>query len=301
VVAGPAGAVVVVGSANADLVVYVDRLPRAGETVAGGTFERHWGGKGANQAVAARRHGASVRFVGAVGNDDLGDAALADLARQGVDVAHVARSVSPTGVALIVVDRGGENQIAVASGANADVSGAGLEGVLDEAGDGVVLTCFEIPELAVASAIRAAARAGWRVVVNPAPSRELPEALRGSGAILTPNEHELRAMTGTGDVEQAAHSLAALTNGPVVVSLGPAGALLVAAGSAIHVEAPPVEAQDSTGAGDVLNGVLAAALAEGVELREAVHVAVAAASFSVENRGARAQLSRAELLARIRR
>jgi ribokinase len=287
VVARPTGVVVVVGSANADLVAYVDRLPRAGETVAGGTFERHWGGKGANQAVAARRHGASVRFVGAVGNDDFGSAALTDLEEEGIDVSHVTRSPSPTGVALIVVDGKGENQIAVASGANDDVSGDGLEGVLRAAGHGVVLTCFEIPEPAVVRTVQAAAQAGWRVVVNPAPSRRLPGALHRSGAILTPNEQELRAISGLDDIEGAARALVDVTGAPVVVTLGAGGALLVTPGGSTHCLAPEVDVRDTTGAGDVLNGVLAAALAQGDDLAEAVRIAVLAASLSVEQPGAR--------------
>ncbi|HEX2235472.1 MAG TPA: PfkB family carbohydrate kinase, partial [Actinomycetota bacterium] len=140
--------VIVVGSVNTDLVVSVERLPGPGETVTGGAFERHGGGKGANQAVAAARAGASVAFVGAVGDDDLGSEALALLEREGIDVSGVRRLPdAPTGVAAIVVDARGENQIAVASGANARVAGADVARALDgrTAPRGVVLSNLEVP------------------------------------------------------------------------------------------------------------------------------------------------------------
>src|SRR4051795_11180294 len=144
------GAVVVVGSVNADLVVSVGQLPRPGETVTGGVFARHGGGKGANQAVAAARLGARVTFVGAVGADDLGEEALAQLAAEGIDVSSAARLEDvATGVAVIVVDEQGENQIAVASGANAALTGALAEAALTLIGTGVVLLGHEVPEEAV--------------------------------------------------------------------------------------------------------------------------------------------------------
>ena len=186
--------VVVVGSVNADLVVSVARLPQAGETVTGGTFARHGGGKGANQAVAAARAGASVAMVGAVGADDLGDEALRELAAEGIDVAAVARLDGvPTGVAAIVVDAAGENFVAVASGANAELDAATVEAAVP-AGDGVVLLGHEIPEAAVVAGIRAARATGRRVVLNPAPARRLADDLEG--VVLTPNSHEARALTG---------------------------------------------------------------------------------------------------------
>src|SRR3954467_10470748 len=139
------GTVVVVGAINADLVVTLDRLPAPGETVIGGRFARHGGGKGANQAVAAARAGARVRSVGAVGDDDFGAGASGELEREGVDVSAVAHTTEPTGVALIAVDREGRNQIPVASGANATVDGSRI-GTLD-AGD-VCLLGFEVPDAA---------------------------------------------------------------------------------------------------------------------------------------------------------
>ena len=181
--------VYVVGSVNLDLVVRAATLPAPGETVTGGTFERHGGGKSANQAVAAARQGAAVRMVGAVGTDDLGDEAIADLAAEGVDVTHVARLESAaTGVALIVVDDGGENQIAVASGANHALDPATVEAALAgaEAG-GVALLGLEVPDEAVLAGVRAARASGLQVLLNPAPARPLPDELLALSPVLTPN------------------------------------------------------------------------------------------------------------------
>ncbi|MEA2267560.1 MAG: ribokinase, partial [Solirubrobacteraceae bacterium] len=179
------GIVLVVGSVNVDLVVAVERLPAPGETVTGGRFARHGGGKGANQAIAAARAGARVRFVGAVGRDELGDAAVRELEAEGVDCRGVARLAGePTGVALIAVDDAGRNQIAVASGANAGVDAALVQAALGGdalAGEGVCLLGFEIPDDAVVAAASAAAAAGWRIVLNPAPARALVPQLAGLG------------------------------------------------------------------------------------------------------------------------
>ena len=164
---------VVVGSVNLDLVVRVRTLPAPGETVSGGTFERHGGGKSANQAVAAARLGASVALVGAVGADELGAEAVARLEREGVDCSGIERlDDAPTGVALIVVDEAGENQIAVASGANARLDAAIVERGVPAAV--VVLLGLEVPDEAVLAGARAA---GGRLVLNPAPARPLPDEL----------------------------------------------------------------------------------------------------------------------------
>lgn len=292
------GRVVVVASINADLVVTVERLPRPGETVAGGAFSRHWGGKGANQAVAAARYGASVEVLGAVGDDEFGAGSLATLTGEGIGTEHVAvHEDAASGVALIVVDRTGENQIAVASGANARVDAAGVADLLRDGEPGVVLTTFEVPQRAVLATLEAARGAGWTLVVNPAPGRPLDPAFAGSGAVLTPNRPELAAFAGPGDPERAARRIVEeVTGAPVVVTLGEEGALMVDEQGAEHVAPPLVSPVDTTGAGDAFNGVLAAALAGGEELRSAVRAGVAAASYSTEVLGAReAMLTRAEL------
>jgi ribokinase len=185
--------VIVVGSVNVDLVVRAPRLPAPGETVTGGQFSRHPGGKGGNQAVAAARLGARVAMVGAVGDDDHGEAALDDLRGARVDVSRVLRLPAPTGVAAIIVDDAGENQIAVASGANhllgADEVREAVDGL---AVDGaVVLISLELADAAVAAAVEAAESAGLPVVLNPGPARPLPDEVLGAVTVLTPNRHEV--------------------------------------------------------------------------------------------------------------
>jgi ribokinase len=297
-----AGRVVVVGSVNADLVVTVPALPAPGETVMGGTFARHGGGKGANQAVAAARLGADVAFVGAVGDDDLGAAAVEQLAAEGIDVSAVARLPGvATGVALIIVAHDGENSIAVASGANAELDGDAVEAALGRLLDrdgGVVLLGHEVSDGAVLAGARAARAAGWRAVLNPAPARPLPPELVGLAPLLTPNAREAAALAGEADPRAAAAMLAARTGAPVLVTLGAEGALLLDGDRRERIPAPTMEVIDATGAGDALNGALAAELAAGRALPEAARTAVAAASLSTRRAGARAGMPRRDELAR---
>jgi ribokinase len=288
--------VVVVGSVNMDITVHADRLPARGETVTGGTALRGGGGKGANAAVAAARAGAEVRLVAAVGDDEPGTAALQALWAEGVDVGAVATLPGrATGTALIVVDAAGDNQIAVASGANHALAADHVTAVLlDGSGaapperlrDTCVLVSFELLDAPVLAAAQAAALAGAALVVNPAPARELPCRLADCRPVLTPNEHEAAALSGEEDPERAARALAARTGAPVVVTLGARGALVADGEVTLH-PAPAVAAVDATGAGDVFNGVLAAELAGGTGLRPAVDAAVAAAAASVLRPGAR--------------
>jgi ribokinase len=301
------GRVIVVGSVNADLVVRVESLPAPGETVTGGEFARHGGGKGANQAVAAARLGARVALVGAVGDDDLGAEALAELEREGVDVDGVLRLEGvATGVAAIVVDARGENQIAVASGANAALPPEAVERALAsvdfvpyrgtkstlEVGRTVVVLGHEVPEAVVLAGARAAARAGWTIVLNPAPARALPDELLALAPLLTPNASEACALAGERDPETAARALAGRAGAPVLVTLGARGALLADGGDAQAIPAPAVEPVDTTGAGDAFNGALAAELAAGRALADAARFAVAAASESTRAAGARAGMPR---------
>ena len=289
-----AGRVLVVGSVNVDVTVAVATLPRPGETVTGGRYAERDGGKGANQAVAAARAGAATAFVGAVGDDPHGHRARAALVAAGVDVGALDTVAAPTGVALIVVADDGENQIAVASGANhaldaAEVAAA-VAAHVDREADGapaaVLLLGLELLDAPLLAAARAAA--GLTVVLNPAPARPFDPALLDLGPLLTPNEHEAATLTGEREPIAAARALATRTGAPVVVTLGVAGALLAEPNAEpVHVRAPAVEAVDTTGAGDVFNGALAAALAAGAPLRAAVADAVAAASASVKRPGAR--------------
>jgi ribokinase len=302
--------VVVVGSVNLDLVVRVARLPAAGETVTGGAFEQHHGGKGGNQAVAAARLGASVAFVGAIGGDDFGRAARAALVAEKIDVTALGTVDDvATGVAIIAVDARGENLIAVASGANGVLArttvGARLAALGLGAGD-LVLVGHEIPTPATREALSFARAAGLRTVLNPAPAVGLDRSVFGLADILTPNRTELRQLveaeqgrTGarreSGDdvVRAASTLLGSSSEGPgvreaVVVTLGAAGAIIVRPdGNITEVPALPVDAVDSTGAGDAFNGALAAGLARGRQLDEAVRLAVAAAGLSTTVAGAR--------------
>jgi ribokinase len=299
------GLVIVVGSINVDVVVRVARLPRPGETVAGGTLERHGGGKGANQAVAATRAGARVVLVGAVGDDDFGQAALAELREEGVDCTGVSTLAGhATGLASITVDEQGENQIAVASGANQALEAGAVTRALSEVTlepGAVLLMNFELGDEPLEAAARwAGEQEIATVVLNPAPARRMSDALVAARPLLTPNAGELIeliAETGhPGSLESSATALSARTGAPVIVTLGRDGALVASGEECRRQAAPKVQALDTTGAGDAFTGALVAALAQGYELGAAVSRAVAAGSASVRGAGARAGMpSRSEI------
>lgn len=283
--------VVVVGSVNVDFVIRAPHLPAPGETVAGADLERHPGGKGANQAVAARRAGAEVAFIGAVGQDELGEYSTAALASEGIDTSGAIRLGGvATGCALIVVDGTGENQIAVAPGANAGLTGEMVRRAVDAIGRpiGLVLVSFEVGDDAVAAAASVAIERSIPLVVNPAPARPLSKRLLTARPLLTPNESELRALTGIAAVEAGAQALARVTGGPVVVTRGARGATVVRNGVIDTTPAPHVTAVDTTGAGDAFSGVLASELARRSSLPRAVEVACAAAALTTTEVGARA-------------
>jgi ribokinase len=289
--------VVVVGSINADFVVTADRLPEPGETVLGGRFSQHHGGKGANQAVAAARAGASVTMIAAVGRDAHGDAALEALAEEGVDISHVRRVDEPTGIAIIAVGPRGENQIVVAPGANAALSPSDVQLSADDDRIGVLLANFEVPMPTVAAALRAGRHIGARLILNPAPAHAIPAEVLDLGAILVPNEHELVVGIGDEDSAAALDTLIERNRGPVIVTQGPAGALLADGNRRERFAgyAPPAVV-DTTGAGDAFAGVLATWLAEGRSIEEAIDAANAAGALSVSAAGARAGMpQRAEL------
>ena len=281
------GRVVVVGSINVDLVVSTPRLPRPGETVLGREFARHLGGKGANQAVAAARAGASVTMIGAVGRDVDGDESMTALAAEGIDVSRIRRVHAPTGIALITVAADGENQIVVAPGANALVSADDASLPEIETGDGVMLACLEVPMAAVLAAVGAARRIGLQPILNPAPAQQLPAELLAAGPILTPNEDELLALTGEADADVAIALLLDAGARAVIVTLAAAGALLADGSRRQRFPAHAVDVVDATGAGDAFSGVLAAWLAKGDPLAIATEAANAAAGLSVTRAGAR--------------
>jgi ribokinase len=288
------GRVIVVGSVNVDLVVTTERLPGPGETVIGGRFAQHHGGKGGNQAVAAARLGATTVFVGAVGGDVFGTEARAALETEAVDVGQlVTLPDEPTGVALILVDETGENSIAVASGANAALSSVQVRAALkrlDLTAADVVLVGHEIRTGATHEALRLARIAGATAILNPAPATGLERPTLDLADVLTPNQGELATLAGPdGRPSVQARRLLGAEPGrrAVLVSLGSRGAMLIAGGRVRTHSAPRVEVTDTVGAGDTLNGALAAGLAAGLELAEASRRAVVAASLAVGRAGAR--------------
>ncbi len=287
----PAGSVCVVGSINMDLVVRAPRLPAAGETIIGGAFEQHPGGKGANQAVAAARLGARVAMVGAVGDDAFGRSMRQALEGEGIDAGHV-RTVPgvATGVALITVDEKGENTIVVASGANAAVTPQQVEASrasIEEAD--VTLAVLETPPEAVAKAAEIATCAGRRFVLNTAPAMLLPRSLLERVSVLVANQVEAAVVaehTGA-DLGTVTRALLALGPGAVIVTLGAGGVLIDDERHGMRrVPAIDVQPIDTVGAGDCFAGALAARLAAGDALDDAATFACAAAGVATTRAGA---------------
>lgn len=296
--------VLVVGALNVDLVVTADRLPGPGETVVGPRLERFGGGKGANAAIAAARMGVQVRYCGAVGDDELGRDALADLRAANVDVSDVAVfDDEATGTALIVVDAAGENQIAVAAGANAKVDPARVRTAVTRASGwaGCVLVSTEISSSAVEAAVTAAREQSIPCILNPAPLRDDLVATVQVASILTPNSSELFDLCSAlaipdSDVGGAAVRVAQVTGACLAVTRGADGALIARPDGTSELIPAVVssEVRDTTGAGDTFNGVLAASLSVGMHLVAAGTRAVTAASMSVRHSGARTGMPLAE-------
>lgn len=279
----PRPCLVVVGSANTDLVVSVAQLPGPGQTVLGGALQTIPGGKGANQAVAAARLGGEVRFIARLGDDPYGALAREGFAREGLDTRFVLTTTGvASGVALIAVDeKTGENCIVVAPGANACLSAADIAAASAAfEGAAAVVVSLEIPDDAVTAAIEAGHARGIPVILNPAPARALPRALLQKVTVLTPNQSELAALGG---------SDALLSSGVAVLvtTLGAEGARLERLGEAPQLfPAPRVLAVDTVAAGDCFTGALAVELARGATLPEAIHFACAAAALKVTRPGA---------------
>lgn len=285
--------IIVVGSSNTDMVIRLDRIPKPGETILGGNFLTAHGGKGANQAVGAARAGGRVTLVARVGRDVFGDQAVGEWGKDDIDVAHVVRDATePSGVALIFVAKNGENSIAVASGANGKLSVADVHAARGAfATAAVCVMQLETPLATVQAAATMAAKLGLTVILNPAPARPLPTRLLRQISILTPNETEAElltgiAVTGVASAKRAAAQLREQGVGRVVLTLGKRGALVADRDGARMVPGFKVKAIDTTAAGDVFNGALAVALAEGKPLDAAVQFANAAAAFSVTRAGA---------------
>ena len=280
--------ILVVGSSNIDLVASVDRLPSRGETVLGYRFAQSFGGKGANQAVAAARAGAEVAFLSKLGADANGRLIEQHLAAQGLSRPILLRDAEfPTGVAMILVDLSGENQIAVVPGSNGRLTPADLRQHRELiAGARVLLLQMEIPRETVFEALRLGRECGLTTILNPAPAAPLPSDLLRLVDILTPNESEAQALTGSADPAEAARILTDRGVGTVVVTCGANGAFLTTGNDVTHIPGFLVETIDSTGAGDAFNGALACAVAEGVPLKSAIVRANAAGALATTGRGA---------------
>jgi len=265
--------VVVVGSLNLDLVVHAPRHPTPGETLVGTTYDEYPGGKGLNQAVAAARSGASVALVGAVGDDSAGEYLRAVVQEEGIDDLWVSTIPSATtGRALITVDDAGENSIIVVPGANAQLSEVSIPA------SRVVLAQLEIPVAAVTEAFLTASANGVTTILNPSPATTLPDELINACSVLVPNEHEIELLGGVGGMSWRIEH--------VVVTLGEAGAKHTTSGAVTTIDPVEVNAIDTTGAGDAFCGALAARLAHGDEIADALRFASAAGALATTTPGA---------------
>jgi len=278
-----AGRVLVLGSANLDLVVTSERHPEPGETLIGGDYSEHPGGKGLNQAVASARAGATTRFVAAVGADSAGDVLLGVADDAGIDTSGVVTVDRPTGRALIVVSASGENSIVVVPGANT------LCPTASAIDTDVLVAQLEVPIEVVTSSFVAARDAGATTVLNPAPATPLPPELLAVVDVIVPNEHEVDLLGGV-------DALLASGVGAVVVTLGERGARVHTEGRVTQVDSLAVDAVDTTGAGDTFTGYLAAGLSEGLDLVAAATRGCAAGALATTRAGAVPSIpSRAEV------
>ncbi|WP_456286660.1 ribokinase [Microbacterium sp. JZ70] len=279
------GPIVVLGSANMDLVTRQPRLPEPGETMAGSDFSTGAGGKGLNQAVAARRAGAEVAFAGAVGDDGFGRELRAFLEGERIATAALRTSAAPTGIAQVSVLDGGENSIVIVAGANGEEELTDGDRALIASAAALVVQ-LERPLALVERALAAGRQAEALTVLTPAPVDAEAARLLPLVDILVPNESEALALSGASDVEAAARRLSAEA-GTVIVTRGSKGALIARGGDIVAaVAAREVEAVDTTGAGDTFVGVLVAWLTRGEPLEAAVEAATAAAAIAVTRPGA---------------
>jgi ribokinase len=285
--------VLVIGSSNTDMVIKMERIPKPGETILGGEFVTAQGGKGANQAVAAARAGGDVTFIARLGQDMLGNQAFASLRAAGINLKYVLRDpASPSGVALVLVSKTGENSIAVASGANSKLAPADIRGARRAFQKATVLLLqLETPLRTVETAASIATAAGLRIILNPAPARPLPEKLLRRLYLVTPNESEAELLSGVaikdkGSAAKAARVLRGRGVRNVIITMGNRGAFVAGEEGTGLISAHKVKPVDTTAAGDVFNGALAVALADGKSLLDAARFASAAAAISVTRLGA---------------
>jgi ribokinase len=289
--------ILVVGSANADLMIATPKLPKPGETVRGHDFLVAPGGKGANQATAAARLGGDVSFIGSIGDDDFGRSIRASLVDSGVDTAYLGmRPSSATGVALILSETSGENIIAIAAGANEFLLPADIDAAAHAIAETSIIVCqFESPVVTIEHLVKVANACGVPVLLNPAPARRMADEMLDGIRFLVPNRHELADLTGlpTGSVaEVRAAAGALLLRGAqtVIVTLGSQGVLRATVDGARVFPAPVVEAVDTTGAGDTFVGGFAAEWCRTSDVDAAITFAQRAAAYSVTSRGAQSSM-----------
>ena len=299
--------ILVVGSLNADLVVRTPRFPQPGETISGEDLQVIPGGKGANQAVAASRLGANVSMLGRVGKDNFGDFLLDNLKANNVDTTLIQRDDASTGTAIIIVDADGQNSIVLSAGANGNVSSldvassplstASFSDPSTRSGRrfDLLLLQLEIPTPTVLSAAKLAKENGVRVILNPAPAKNIPDELISLADFIIPNETELRLLTGqtvndTSSAEKAAHALLDKGAKNVIVTLGSKGALLVNNKTTSHIDTYQVDVVDTTAAGDAFIGGLASRLLDSVSLLDAIRYGCACGALATTKFGAQPSL-----------
>ena len=287
--------ILVIGSSNTDMVIKSTKLPSPGETILGGSFMMNPGGKGANQAVAAARLGGNVTFITKTGNDIFGSKAVELFDNENIITKYIINDTkNPSGVALIMVDQYGENSIVVAPGSNGNLSAYEIdEGVFDSGKNNILLLQLEIPLDTVVYVAEKAASKGIKVILNPAPPRHLPDYLYKCLYLITPNETEAEYLTGikvkdSASAENAAMELRMKGVQNVIITMGASGAYVLTETMSKMITVVPVKAIDTTAAGDVFNGALAVAIAEGNNMESAVRFANGAASVSVTRMGAQA-------------
>ena len=284
--------ILVVGSSNTDMSIKSDTLPLGGQTVLGGQFRMGAGGKGANQAVAAKRLGGDVTFICKVGDDLFGNNSIKSYSNEGIVTDYILKCDQPSGVALILVDDKAENCISVAPGANAEFSVRDVETLA-----GVIRTCdilllqLEIPVASIFRAAQIASQAGKFVILNPAPACRLPEEIFQYVDLFTPNQTEAEFYTGieVSDTDSAAEAAASLRNRGVknvIITMGSKGSMTYTASGDLFVPSRKVKAVDTTAAGDTFCGAVAVALSEGMSYRDSVTFATEASSLTVQKPGA---------------
>lgn len=293
--------IVVIGSSNTDMVIKVPRLPKTGETILGGKFYTASGGKGANQAVAAARAGGAITFVARVGNDMFGERAITGFQDEGINTDNVVKDNDlPSGVAEIFVDEDGHNLMAVASGANLNLSVYDIinakQAILNA---DIILMQLEVPLKTLEYAAKLAYDNGKKVILNPAPAHSLPISFLKTISVLTPNEKEAELLTGIrvedeDSAEDAGRILLSKGVNKVIVTLGARGAMVLDSSGSELVTGFKINSVDISAAGDIFNGALAVAITENKNIFEAVKFANAAAALSVAKIGAQSSAPRRE-------